>query len=312
MFKTIKIIDNQFLNNKIRWMMFLFRYYLRMFRSKFQKQFVIDEIHSVFLDSHGRSYNPSNLIFFNDKLTWHLINYFPILEADLSDKFIVRDYVKKIVGEKYLIDLYLATKAISDLKHFVFPNTFVIKVSHSSGLNIIVNDCDTFNLKLALIQLKRWQKINYYYFSWSRFIMHPKPTIIVEKLLRESSGLILNDYKFFCFNGSPELMYLSEKKYNNSGNLVDKKRRYFDMEYNEMVFTDEKMIKKRCVQKPEFFDQMKSIATKLSKPFNHVRVDLYFTDKIYFGELTFLHSNGKEKMPLKLEIFLGGFYSVNE
>ena len=43
----------------------------------------------------------------------------------------------------------------------------------------------------------------------------------------------------------------------------------------------------------ELFEQMKKMATDLSEPFQHVRVDLYEVNgKIYFGEMTFFSGGG--------------------
>ena len=49
--------------------------------------------------------------------------------------------------------------------------------------------------------------------------------------------------------------------------------------------------------KPEQFERMKSLASKLCQGFPHVRVDFYIVDnKIYFGELTFFHNGGFQKI----------------
>ena len=49
----------------------------------------------------------------------------------------------------------------------------------------------------------------------------------------------------------------------------------------------------KAIPKPEGFEEMKTVAAKLSKGFPHVRVDLYNVNgKIYFGEITFYHHGG--------------------
>lgn len=45
--------------------------------------------------------------------------------------------------------------------------------------------------------------------------------------------------------------------------------------------------------KPSCFEEMKDLASKLSKGIPQVRVDFYEVDgKVYFGELTFFHHGG--------------------
>lgn len=62
------------------------------------------------------------------------------------------------------------------------------------------------------------------------------------------------------------------------------------------------------------FDKMLEISTILSKPFPHVRVDLYNLDgQILFGELTFFHLNGY--MPFidkELELEMGEWLDLSK
>ena len=47
------------------------------------------------------------------------------------------------------------------------------------------------------------------------------------------------------------------------------------------------------IPKPDNYDQMVTIAEKLSEEFKYVRIDLYNVDgKIYCGEITFYHGSG--------------------
>ena len=57
-------------------------------------------------------------------------------------------------------------------------------------------------------------------------------------------------------------------------------------------------------EKPVNFDSMINIAKKLSRDFQFVRVDLYNIDgKIYFGELTFTPTSGKNPFyPLEKDL----------
>lgn len=67
---------------------------------------------------------------------------------------------------------------------------------------------------------------------------------------------------------------------------------------------DEKTLK--C---PKNFDLMKQYASKLSKPFQHCRVDLYNVEgTIYFGEITFYHGNGMNHIePFEWNLKLGSW-----
>ena len=114
--------------------------------------------------------------------------------------------------------------------------------------------------------------------------------LIIEEMIESNpseGGLI--DYKFFCFNGKVEFLYVMGDR--EIGKSV--KVSLFDRNFVKLPVSrvgDEEFLKAR---KPENFDEMISVAEKLSEEFPHVRVDLYNVNgKILFGELTFYNASG--------------------
>ena len=101
----------------------------------------------------------------------------------------------------------------------------------------------------------------------------------------------LRDYKFFCFNGKPEIMYIG----NDGAKLTGEETTtdFFDMNFNHL---DMRMKDPNAIDvpaKPRYFEDMKNMAIILSQDIPHVRLDFYETSKgIYFGEYTFYHSAG--------------------
>lgn len=60
------------------------------------------------------------------------------------------------------------------------------------------------------------------------------------------------------------------------------------MDWNHLPVTNGHLNAKVPPQKPSNFEEMVEVASKLSKGYRHVRVDLYnINGKVYFGELTF-------------------------
>ena len=55
----------------------------------------------------GRKLNTDNPTTLNEKLQWLKFNYRFPLQSIVSDKLLVRDYVKEKIGEEYLIPLCL-------------------------------------------------------------------------------------------------------------------------------------------------------------------------------------------------------------
>ena len=113
--------------------------------------------------------------------------------------------------------------------------------------------------------------------------------IIAEKYMESNKNDIpqnLLDYKFFCFDGEPKFLYLSDScshkmvVLNIEWTIADFGRNDYDSFEN-------------IPEKPDNLEEMLSLARKLSVGIPHVRVDLYNIDKdIYFGELTFYTASG--------------------
>ena len=106
----------------------------------------------------------------------------------------------------------------------------------------------------------------------------------------DESGTELKDYKFFCFNGEPKLLFIAkDRPYATKSN-------YYDMNFKKLPFKQHYENFNDCIEKPKGFDKMVELSKKLSKNIPHVRVDFYdINGKVYFGELTFYHFSGFEK-----------------
>lgn len=97
----------------------------------------------------------------------------------------------------------------------------------------------------------------------------------------------LTDYKFFCFNGIPKLIYVGRDK------ASDPRTDFFDMNFTHLPIQMRDCNADIMPQKPILFDEMKKIAAKLSDGCRHLRVDFYLINgNIYVGELTFFHCSG--------------------
>ena len=112
-----------------------------------------------------------------------------------------------------------------------------------------------------------------------------KPRIIIEKYMEDTHTDKIRDYKFFCFNGKPEIMYISEGLENHATASMS----FYDMDFN-LTDCKRKDFKKLdyTPKRPKEFEKMKKFACKLSRGIPHLRVDFYEIDgHLYFGELTF-------------------------
>lgn len=225
----------------------------------------------------------------NEKLQWLKLHYKSDMLTMCADKLAVREYISKELGDNYLIPLVYHTTRPDDLEKLQFPDfPFIIKANHNSGGIKIYRDKKDVNLPQLISECKLWLNNSHYQKTKEWQYKNIQPTILVEKLLLDSSGNIPNDIKFSCFNGKVEMIHIDSNKeieHLRNNYTKDLKPLYIDWPsgYGRNEYID---------VFPQF-SEVKSLAEKLAKPFPFVRVDFYVVDGvIYFGELTFHPTSG--------------------
>jgi hypothetical protein len=214
----------------------------------------------------------------------------------MVDKYEVRKYVANKIGEEYLIPLLGVWDTFDAINFDELPEKFVLKCTHDSGSVYICNDKREFDIKYVKKKINKALKRNYYY-VWKEWpYKNVKPRIIAEQFMVDESESDLKDYKFFCFNGVPELLFVATDRPH------DTRFDFYDLQFNHLPFEQGYPCATKKISKPVNFNEMVMIASKLSQNIPHVRVDLYnINGKIYFGELTFTHYSGL--VPFKPEIW---------
>jgi hypothetical protein len=173
------------------------------------------------------------------------------------------------------------------------PDQFVLKCTHDSGGLAIVRDKAKFDKEKARKQFKLALSRNPYSVTREWPYKNVKPRILAEVYMEdENAAAGLTDYKFFCFNGKPEMLYVSQGLEDHATASIS----FYDMEGEDMPFhrSDYKPIGNKLAL-PSNFGQMKETAEKMAKevgsPF--VRIDLYSVrGQMYFSEVTFSPCSG--------------------
>lgn len=177
------------------------------------------------------------------------------------------------------------------------PEQFVLKCNHNSGLGMcICKDKSTLDLRKVRRELRKGLRQDYYLPGREWPYKDVPRKIIAEQYMQDNIDLgvredaTLKDYKFFCFDGTPQFLYVSD----HSDQHEKAHLAFFDMNYRESPFgRTDYLLFKALPPKPAHFEQMKEIASVLSSGIPFVRVDLYeINQKVYFGELTFHPCSG--------------------
>jgi len=252
---------------------------------------------------------------FNEKLWWLAVyneEYLSDLIFRCSDKYLVREYLKEKGCEKYLNELYGVYNSAEEIDFEQLPDKFVLKITQSTGYNIICKDKSKLNIGNTIKQLNQWlyrsnnvdgkDMIEYYHYRG-------QAKIICEKFLETEDGGQPLDIRAMCFNGKPKLFYSNINMLNSDGQIRHDfvKNMYNDKwEFIPVDFAyrrDEKSI----ISMPDNFNEIQEITKKLSEDFPFVRVDLYIVHgKIYFGELTWIPDGGIAKIdPIEYDYIFG-------
>lgn len=237
----------------------------------------------------GYKLDLSNPKTYNEKLQWlKLYHKDPILPK-LIDKYEYKKYVKNIIGEEYVIETFGVWSSFNEIDFDKLPNQFVLKTTHDQGGVIICKD--KFNLDISKVEKKinKHLKRNLFYLMREWPYKYVKPRIIVEELLVDETKGDLWDYKFYCFDGKPEFMFISMGRQSGHVPLY-----YYDMEFNYLeIERPGHKAGERFIEKPINWELMKELASKLSKGQPHVRIDFFnINGKILAGEFTLYQGGG--------------------
>ena len=234
---------------------------------------------------------------FSEKIQWLKLYDRKPQYTTMVDKYEVKKYVADLIGEQYIIPTLGVWNDFNKINFDALPNQFVLKCTHDSGGLVICRDKTKLDIEKARKKINECLKRNFYYTGREWPYKNVKPRIIAEQYMEDSDTEELRDYKFFCFDGVVRAMFIaSERQSENDETKFD----FFDENFNHLPFTNGHPNADVPPSKPACFDQMKQLASQLSKGIPHLRVDFYEVDgKIYFGELTFSHWSGL--MPFKPE-----------
>ena len=226
---------------------------------------------------------------FNEKLQWlKLYDRHPEYTT-MVDKYAVKKYVSDLIGKEYIIPTLGVWSNFDEINVDSLPDKFVLKCTHSSGDIIICRDKASFDKESAQKKMDYFLQKDFYLIAREWPYKNVPRRIIAEKYMEDEKTKELRDYKFFCFDGEVKAMFVATERQRKEEPYFD----FFTPDFNNMGIVQGHPNSPRKIEKPATFEEMKKIATKLSKGLPHVRVDLYDVNgKVYFGEMTFFHHTG--------------------
>lgn len=254
----------------------------------------------------GKKLDLNNPKTFTEKTQWlKLYN-----NSDLCTRVVDKAQSKEWFLEKFPDGRIIPTLGcwgkFDDIDISKLPDEFVLKCTHDSSSVVICKDKSLFDKKNARKRLSRKLAHNYFWAGREYPYKNVPPRIIAEPFMRDKKSNDLPDFKFFCFNGVPKILFYASGRFRDSYSLpyFD----YYDMDLNLLdIYSEGHQHSPNRLKPFPQFEEMKNKAEILSQGFPFVRVDFYLINgEVFFGEMTFHHDGGIVPFkPEKWDVILG-------
>ncbi len=245
---------------------------------------------------------------FNEKLQWLKLHDRNPEYTIMVDKYLVKDYVAKKIGDEYIIPTLGVWNSPEEIDFEALPNQFVLKWNHDSGSIVICKDKNVLNVNEAMCKLQRGKKYSGYWYGREWPYKNVEPKIIAETYMEDDLFPELIDYKFMCFDGKVKVIFTCSGRYSSEGLRVT----FYDREWNKLPFIRHYKACSETQKKPSTFDKMVFLAEQLATDIPFVRIDFYeINGKPYFGEITLFPGSGFEPFtPSEWDLKLGDWIKL--
>ncbi len=264
-----------------------------------------DALKKWFYDTTGNILNLENPQSYNEKMQWLKLYDSTPTKTKLADKYLVRDWIAKKIGKKYLIPLLGVYDSFDEIDFDKLPNQFVIKCNHGSGWNIIVTDKNQFDKNDAKKKVDDWMSKNYAFnLGFELHYLNIKPKIIIEEYLDSSKSYY--EIQLWTFKGQLKFVSIETVK---TANELYRGLFYPDGTKCEFQISPDHYKTLTEIPSPELFNKAIKVGKKLLFNTPYVRIDFVMDDNnIKFREMTFTSGSGLSKIvPNEYNKILGDY-----
>ncbi|MFO3715015.1 ATP-grasp fold amidoligase family protein [Oribacterium sp. P9] len=227
---------------------------------------------------------------FNEKLQWLKLYDRNDIYTVMVDKFLVKEYVDKLIGEGHTAKTIGVYDCFEDIDFDSLPEKFVIKTTHGCG-GMYIHRGGEINKKMARKKVMSTFSKNYYFHTREWPYKGVKPRILIEEYLQNEDEENLTVYKVLCFEGQARIIQViqDDKTPNES---ID----YFDTEWNLLDLKQNYPNSQNHIKRPDQLEEILRLSNICSNGIHFLRTDWYVVNgKIYFSEFTFFSDAGLEK-----------------
>lgn len=242
-----------------------------------------------FLKRHGYPLNLDNPRTFSEKIQWRKLRDKNPIFPTLSNKYLARGYVADRLGEDRARDLLVPLLQYAEhpdaIDFAALPAQFVLKATHGSGMNLIVEDAATLDHCATRMLMRKWLMTQYRVRDHEWIYTKMPRGILAEKRIAPPDQLV--DVKISFFDGRMRDFLTIETK---AGTKV---LTFFDSDANRLNVRQQGLEMNPDAVPPAGLTEMVRLGEVLSEGLDFVRVDFLCTpDRFYIGELTLLTGSG--------------------
>ena len=230
-----------------------------------------------------------------------------------ADKVRVKEYVAEKISPDIIIPNYYIGESITfeQMKSIITKHgDCLLKANHNSGpVHLLTTQSSDEEIKAAVDSTVEQLKVDFGKLQNEPWYSDIKRGILVEKRLELELGETdVRDYKFHVFKQSDGTFVVILGVYFNRN--TNPTASYFDENLNWLPFHGQFPSVVRKIDKPGNYSKMLHYAKILGENFSYARVDFYNVNgKIYFGEMTFAHSNGSSYFSdYKYDLWMGNLW----
>lgn len=247
---------------------------------------------------------------FNEKLQWLKLHDRNPLYTTLVDKYRVKEWVAKRIGEQCVTPTYAAWGRVEDIDISGLPERFVLKTNHDSGGIVICRNRSDFNLDAAKAKLAASLRRNFFYYAREWPYKNVKPLIFAEEYVDPVEGGDLVDYKVFRFSNGRLLTLVCEDRLLGAG----MKQTFFDEDWRVLPVSEGGHPMNCGSARPAHHDRMMEFADRLAEGIPFCRVDFYESARgLLFGEMTLCPAAGFERFdPVSTDAEWGAWIDLSD
>lgn len=247
----------------------------------------------IFNVSTGKNLNLKHPKTFNEKIQWLKLNDNLPIKTQLTDKILVRDWIKEKIGKDYLKPILWIGNSFDEIPFQLMPNRFIVKANHGCKWNYKIKNKEIFLKTQPLFNFVKanfdsWLNTNFFPFAgFEMQYKNIKPQLLIEEILYEEEDCKTVEYEIYCFNGIPQL-YIKAKitSVKTTATVYNK-----NFEISDLILYSTYEQEKEAAD--DNLKKVVELSKILSKDFKLVRVDWILSKgKIYFNEMTFTPMSG--------------------